>query len=205
MRVTGIRGRGDGNRDAAVLSHPKQGPHDVRREDDHAVPVPGASARRWRIAEGLGGAAGHGNLLELALREEPEMFLVWRPERQIPVVSTRGSVARRANRAAGSRGASAPPSVLVKTSRRPLGESAKFAVCGSGTLKRPDSGVGADSRQCRTAGTASAVAASTARPKAAQASRARGAAGLAETVADGASVSNAPSSARRTSPIACAR
>ena len=62
----------------------------------------------------------------------------------------------------------APPSVLVKTSRRPLGESAKFAVCGSETLKRPDSCVGADSRQCRTAGTASAVATSTARPKTAQ-------------------------------------
>ena len=101
-----------------------------------------------------------------------------------------------------------PSSVATKTIFCPSGEIASdtgSAVAGVVISRRISGGAGGGaSRRCRTVGMASATAASNATANATQASRPPDADDVAVAVVCGAVVSNAPSSARRTSPFAYA-
>lgn len=87
MRIPGSRRLADRSRDAAILPHAEQGAGQSRREDDHAIAIPRPSARRRSVAQGLCWASRHGEFLELALGEEPEVPAIRRPEWERRAVS----------------------------------------------------------------------------------------------------------------------
>src|SRR5262252_1089340 len=74
-----IQGR-ERRRDAAAGRHSKQAARVIWREGDDAVAIPGASFARRRITDRRGRAAVRIDRLQLALCEEADETVIWRPE-----------------------------------------------------------------------------------------------------------------------------
>ena len=72
-RVSGV-GAAAGRRDL------RQSAERSRREDDHVVHAPARASAVGRVADGLHGPAGRGDLLQLVVGEEPDEPAVGRPE-----------------------------------------------------------------------------------------------------------------------------